>query len=108
MDKALVFAVLLISVVAATEGHTQEYEPVQQQPRCWLANAGYSPGATIRSSEAVMECQADFTWHLTTKNAAGCLGQGGLHSTGATILEGWADAHVKLTCQLDGTWSIVN
>lgn len=88
-----------VAPVSAQEG------PTAQQPRCWLANDGYSPGTTIRSGETVMECQADFTWQTTTKSAAGCLSEGQFFGPGATVLAGWQDSHVKQKCQLDGSWT---
>jgi hypothetical protein len=88
--------------MAASTVHAQDVDVVEQ-PRCWMASTGYSPGATIRAGETVMECQADFTWAPTTKNAAGCLSEGRLSNTN-DVLNGPNAAAVKVRCLLDGTW----
>lgn len=107
MTQTFLLSVVTLTLLG-TNVHAQDGAAIQQQARCWLANEGYSSGATIRSGETVMECQPDFSWQTTTKNAGGCLHNDAYFSTGAYILTGWADNHVRQKCNLDGTWTIEN
>ena len=96
-------AVLAIAALIAYPAHGQESLSIDPQ-RCWFAGESFTPGATARAGETVMECQPDFSWKSTTKNAGGCLLNGDISASGAIVSVGPADSSVKSVCQLDGTW----
>jgi hypothetical protein len=74
--------------------------------RCFLFGMGFSEGAVARVGTATKVCRADSTWGKTMEQAAGCIYESKIYSTGA--LKAVGDAKdTKLECLSDGTWSPV-
>ena len=85
----------------------QETSHATEQGRCWVASESFTPGASIRSGDEVVECQPDFSWAPTVRSAAGCILEGELSSVGAVVDAGPATSNVKTRCRADGSWENV-
>jgi hypothetical protein len=94
MRYAVLAALLLSSAPAIAQ---------ESQPRCWLGNMGYSPGATVLAADTVMMCLPDFTWAVTDKLASGCIAGGEFYSVGA-VDNGPRSDSTKMKCLSNGTW----
>jgi len=106
--RLIVIALVLIGTApASAQGPTpaNSLAPVPQ-PRCWLGDMGYSPGATMRAGNAVMVCGADYTWHPSADWAAGCIHEGRFHSVG-DMGQDLSRQQTARRCRADGTWDIM-
>ena len=98
---AIAFCVLL-----AGSAYAEPAGPKAGQARCFLFGMGFSEGAVARAGTETMACQADSSWGKTLSQAAGCIYESKVYSTGALTAVGDAK-DTKLECLSDGTWSPV-
>lgn len=104
--RLIVIALVLIGTAPASAQDPTPANSPAPQPRCWLGNMGYSPGATMRAGNAVMDCGADYTWHPSADWAAGCIHEGRFHSVG-DMGQDLSRQQTARRCRADGTWDIM-
>ncbi|WP_417585079.1 hypothetical protein [Pelagibacterium sp.] len=101
MKRSLIISLAMASMPA----FAQDMPMVIEQQKCWLGSLSFSPGATAKAGNAVLECSAEFQWIETNQWAAGCYHEGNLYSTGS--IQNASTSQQALTrCEADGTWSI--
>lgn len=108
MIKAIRAMPAIALVFCTGASFAQEAGLAPEQGRCWVASESFTPGATIRSGDEVIECQPDFSWAPTTRSASGCMLDGELNSIGALVDAGPADSNLKSRCQSSGAWEMVD
>lgn len=91
---------------APAQGAASGKEENAGPARCFLFGMAFSEGVVVRGGTDTMVCQADSTWAKTMAQAAGCIYESKVYSTGA--LKALGDArNTVLECLSDGTWSPV-
>ncbi|RDE08374.1 hypothetical protein [Pelagibacterium lacus] len=102
--KRLIIAAAFMTLTMPTLAQ-EIHPPTDTQPRCWLGSASFSPGATVKAGNAVLECSSDYHWIATEQWSAGCYHSGAFFSTGA-IQNSSNQQQVLTRCEPDGTWAI--
>lgn len=73
-------------------------------PACWMANLGFSAGASLRSGGGTLTCAADGTWEATQNDAASvCIYDNKAYVLGALLP---LNDTVLLRCNVSGAWGI--
>ena len=105
--------ILLAAALAATMAMPAAAQPASSgegaaagKGRCFLFGMAFSEGVVVRGGTDTMVCKADSTWAKTMEQAAGCIYESKIYSTGA--LKAVVDVkNTTLECLSDGTWSPV-
>ncbi|MGN6549334.1 MAG: hypothetical protein ACTHJ3_05515 [Pararhizobium sp.] len=97
--SAAALALLLASVPASVAA------PAVDGGSCLLLGMVFSQGAVMRVGSGPKICKPDGTWSPSEDQAAGCIYEGKLYSTGA--LKPLPNGSQPLECLSDGTWSPV-
>lgn len=95
-----------MALPAAAQPALSGEEPMAGKARCFLFGMAFSEGVVVRGGTDTMVCKADSTWAKTMDQAAGCIYESEIYSTGALKAVGDAK-ETTLECLSDGTWSPV-
>lgn len=79
--------------------------PDSSPRRCFLLGMAFSQGSVMRVGNTPKVCKSDGTWGASDDQAAGCVYESKLYSTGA--LRPLPNGGQPLECLSDGTWSPV-
>ena len=95
---------LMFATILAFSPFVATAQEESQEPRCWFYSKSFSPGASIRTGEAVWTCSPESSWQPTDGDAksSGCFAEDKFYSTGGIYEVG--KSAIILVCAPDGSW----